>query len=61
MNLVMYQAAKKDEYAGGRDAFDGRPAVSGPFAALSAAWVFDRLGSFGNSKAVLRFTAPPAV
>ena len=24
-------------------------------------WVFDRLGSFGNSKAVLRFTAPPEV
>jgi len=37
VNLVMYQAAKKDEYAGGRGAFDGRPAVAGPFAALSAA------------------------
>lgn len=24
-------------------------------------WVFDRLGSFGNSKAVLRFAAPPEV
>jgi hypothetical protein len=24
-------------------------------------WAFDRLGSFGNSKAVLRFTAPPEV
>jgi hypothetical protein len=24
-------------------------------------WVFERLGSFGNSKAVLRFTAPPEV
>jgi len=24
-------------------------------------WVYDRLGSFGNSKAVLRFTAPPEV
>jgi hypothetical protein len=24
-------------------------------------WTFDRLGSFGNSKAVLRFTAPPEV
>ena len=24
-------------------------------------WVFDRLGSFGNSKAVLRFTVPPEV
>ncbi len=37
VNLVMYQAAKKDEYAGGRGAFDGRPAVAGPFVALSAA------------------------
>jgi acyl-homoserine lactone acylase PvdQ len=37
VNLVMYQAAKKDEYAGGRGAFDGRPAVSGPYLALSAA------------------------
>src|SRR5437879_3082386 len=35
VNLVMYQAAKKDEYAGGRGAFDGRPAVVAPFAALS--------------------------
>jgi len=24
-------------------------------------WAFDRMGSFGNSKAVLRFTAPPEV
>ena len=24
-------------------------------------WVYDRLGSFGNSKAVLRFTSPPEV
>ena len=24
-------------------------------------WVFERIGSFGNSKAVLRFTAPPEV
>ena len=37
VNLVMYQAAKKDEYAGGRGAFDGRPAVAGPYVALSAA------------------------
>src|SRR5207253_4524249 len=37
VNLVMFQAAKKDEYAGGRGAFDGRPAVAGPFVALSAA------------------------
>jgi acyl-homoserine lactone acylase PvdQ len=37
VNLVMFQAAKKDEYAGGRGAFDGRPAVDGPFVALSAA------------------------
>ncbi|HJQ84214.1 MAG TPA: penicillin acylase family protein [Candidatus Binatia bacterium] len=37
VNLVMYEAAKKDEYAGGRSAFDGRPAVAGPFAALSVA------------------------
>ena len=37
VNLVMYQAAKKDEYAGGRGAFDGRLAVAGPFVALSAA------------------------
>ncbi len=37
VNLVMYQAAKKDEYAGGRGAFDGRPAVAGPYLALSAA------------------------
>src|SRR5436309_9708361 len=37
VNLVMYQAAKKDEYAGGRGAFDGRPEVAGPFVALSAA------------------------
>jgi acyl-homoserine lactone acylase PvdQ len=37
VNLVMYQAAKKDEYAGGRGAFDGRAAVAGPFVALSAA------------------------
>jgi outer membrane lipoprotein-sorting protein len=27
----------------------------------SKRWVYDRLGSFGNSKAVLRFTAPPEV
>ncbi|TMA50327.1 MAG: penicillin acylase family protein, partial [Deltaproteobacteria bacterium] len=37
VNLVMFQAAKKDEYAGGRGAVDGRPAVAPPFAALSAA------------------------
>src|SRR5207249_3534152 len=37
VNLVMFQAAKKDEYAGGRGAFDGRPAVASPFVALSAA------------------------
>src|SRR5439155_212932 len=37
VNLVMFQAAKKDEYAGGRGAFDGRPAVASPFAALSVA------------------------
>src|SRR5205823_10398732 len=37
VNLVMYQAAKKDEYAGGRGAFDARAALAGPFAALSAA------------------------
>ena len=37
VNLVMYQAAKKDEYAGGHGAVDGRPAVAPPFAALSAA------------------------
>jgi len=37
VNLVMYQAAKKDEYAGGRGVFDGRPGVAGPYVALSAA------------------------
>lgn len=37
VNLVMYQAAKKDCYAEGRGAFDGRPAVPGPYLALSAA------------------------
>src|SRR5439155_377262 len=51
VNLVMFQAAKKDEYAGGRGAFDGRPAVASPFAALSAA--VDALPSTDPQKADL--------
>ena len=51
VNLVMFQAAKKDEYAGGRGAFDGRPAVVSPFAALSAA--VDALPSTDSQKADL--------
>ena len=51
VNLVMFQAAKKDEYAGGRGAVDGRPAVSPPFAALSAA--VDALPSTDPQKADL--------
>src|SRR5205085_12540530 len=51
VNLVMYQAANKDEYAGGRGAFDGRPSVSGPFAALSAA--VDVLPASDPDKAML--------
>jgi hypothetical protein len=37
VNLVMFQAAKKDCYAGGRGAFDDRAAVPGPYLALAAA------------------------
>jgi len=51
VNLVMFQAAKKDEYAGGRGAFDGRPAVAGPFVALSAA--LDALPATDPDKASL--------
>lgn len=35
--------------------------VGGGNRIASKRWVYDRLGSFGNSKAVLRFTAPPEV
>ena len=52
VNLIMYQAAKKDEYAGGRGAFDGRPAVAGPFVALSAA--VDALAASDPDQASLR-------
>jgi acyl-homoserine lactone acylase PvdQ len=37
VNLIMFQGAKKDAYAGGRGALDGRPAIAGPSIALGAA------------------------
>jgi len=51
VNLVMYQAAKKDEYAGGRGPFDGRPGIPGPYLALSAA--VDALPSTAADRASL--------
>lgn len=37
VNLVMYEAAKKDEYAWGRGPVDGRPGLPGPYLFLAAA------------------------
>jgi acyl-homoserine lactone acylase PvdQ len=37
VNLVMFEAAKKDEYAGGRAAFDGKPGVTAPYVSLLTA------------------------
>jgi hypothetical protein len=47
--------AKSEHYEGVLQVFDARGKVS------DKRWIFDRLGSHGQSKAVLRFTAPAEV
>jgi len=47
--------AKSEHYEGERTVIDARGKTT------TKRWVYDRLGSFGNSKAILRFTAPPEV
>ena len=47
--------AKSERYEGLLQVFDAKGKVS------DKRWTFDRLGSYGNSKAVLRFTAPAEV
>jgi outer membrane lipoprotein-sorting protein len=47
--------AKSQRYEGLLQVFDAKGKVA------DKRWTFERLGSHGNSKAVLRFTAPPEV
>jgi outer membrane lipoprotein-sorting protein len=47
--------AKSQRYEGTLQVFDSKGATS------DKRWTFERLGSHGESKAVLRFTAPPEV
>jgi len=47
--------SKSQQYEGTLQVFNTRQKVS------TKRWVFQRLGSFGASKALLRFTAPPEV
>jgi len=47
--------AKSERYEGMLQVFDSKGATS------DKRWTFERLGSHGQSKAVLRFTAPPEV
>ncbi len=47
--------AKSERYEGLLQVFDAKGKIS------DKRWTFDRLGSHGSSKAVLRFTAPPEV
>jgi hypothetical protein len=47
--------ASSQRYEGLLQVFDARGKVT------DKRWIFERLGSFGRSKAVLRFTAPPEV
>src|SRR5579884_2434213 len=47
--------AKSEHYEGALTVTDAHGRTT------SKRWVYDRLGSFGNSKALLRFTAPPEV
>jgi outer membrane lipoprotein-sorting protein len=48
-------ASKSQRYEGMLQVFDGKGKVS------DKRWTFDRLGSHGRSRSVLRFTAPPEV
>ena len=47
--------SKSEQYEGTLQMFNTRQKVS------TKRWVFQRLGSYGDSKALLRFTAPPEV
>jgi len=47
--------SKSEQYEGTLEVFNTKQKVS------TKRWVFQRLGSYGASKAILRFTAPPEV
>ena len=47
--------SNSEHYEGTLQVIDAKQRVS------TKQWVFDRLGSFGESKSILRFTAPPEV
>ena len=48
-------ASKSQHYEGSLQVMDPKHKIS------DKAWTFDRIGSFGDSKAILRFTSPPEV
>lgn len=41
--------------------YEGTLEVTGGSRVATKRWIYERLGDFGNSKAILRFTAPPEV